>query len=116
VASASPSKGDNDVVLADLIIGKSFEGREGFRLVRVPGEKRVYGARINLEVSTKFKDWIEPDLMLIDKEEIDRFVLKDYSIEETTGRLDVRDEVTLTKDGDHWKMPAPAGKEVDTTR
>jgi len=108
-------KGDNDVVLADLIIGKSFPGREGFRLVRVPGEKRVYGARINLEVSTKFKDWIEPDLMLIDKEEIDRVVLKDYSIEETTGRLDVRDEVALSKDGDHWTMPkTPAGKEVDT--
>ncbi len=108
-------KGDNDVVLADLIIGKSFEGREGFSLVRVPGEKRVYGARINLDVSTKFKDWIEPDLMMIDKEEIDRFTLKDYSIEETTGRLDVRDEVTLTKDGDTWKMPGtPKGKEVDT--
>lgn len=108
-------KGDNDVVLADLIIGKSFEGREGFRLVRVPGEKRVYGARINLEVSTKFKDWIEPDLMLIDKDEIDRVTLKDYSIDETTGRLDVRDEVTLSKNGDHWTMPGtPAGKEVDT--
>jgi len=108
-------RGDNDVVLADLIIGKSFEGREGFSLVRVPGEKRVYGARINLEVSTKFKDWIEPDLMMIDKEEIDRFVLKDYSIEETTGRLNMRDEVTVSKDGDHWNMPkTPAGKEVDT--
>jgi hypothetical protein len=108
-------KGDNDVVLADLIIGKSFEGREGFRLVRVPGEKRVYGARINLEVSTQFKDWIEPDLMMIDKEEIDRVVLKDYSIDETTGRLNVRDEVTVNKDGESWKMTGtPAGKEVDT--
>jgi hypothetical protein len=108
-------KGDNDVVLADLIIGKSFEGREGFHLVRVPGEKRVYGARINLDVSTKFKDWIEADLMLIDKEETDRFVLKDYSIEETTGRLNERDEVVITKDGDHWNMNrTPAGKEVDT--
>jgi hypothetical protein len=87
-------KGENDVVLADLIIGKSFEGREGFSLVRVPGEKRVYGARINLDVSTKFKDWIEADLMMIDKEEIDRFVLKDYSIDERSGRLDERDQVT----------------------
>ncbi|MCI0451097.1 MAG: DUF4340 domain-containing protein [Candidatus Latescibacteria bacterium] len=108
-------KGDNDVVLADLIVGKSFEGREGFRLVRVPGEKRVYGARINLEVSTKFKDWIEPDLMMIDKEEIDRLILKDYSIDETTGKLDVRDEVTVSKAGDSWTMTkTPAGKEIDT--
>jgi hypothetical protein len=107
-------KGENDVVLADLVIGKAFEGREGFRLVRVPGEKRVYGARLNLELSTQFKDWIEADLMLIDKDEIDRVVLKDYSIDETTGRLDVRDEVTLSKQGDDWAMRGtPAGKEVD---
>ncbi len=108
-------KGDNDVVLADLIVGKSFEGRDGFRLVRVPGEKRVYGCRITLDVSTKFKDWIEPDLMLIDKEEIDRITLKDYSIDERSGRLDERDEVPLSKSGDQWTMPRiPAGKEVDT--
>ncbi|HEX5132992.1 MAG TPA: DUF4340 domain-containing protein [Candidatus Krumholzibacteria bacterium] len=108
-------KGENDVVLADLIIGKMFEGREGFRLVRVPGEKRVYGARINVDVSTAFKDWIESDLMMIDKDEIARLVLKDYSIDETSGRLDVRDEVQLVKDGSDWTMSKlPAGKEMDT--
>ena len=66
-------------------------------------------------MSTKFKDWIEPDLMLIDKGEIDRVTLKDYSIDERSGRLDQRDEVTLSKDGENWAMPrTPAGKEVDT--
>jgi hypothetical protein len=108
-------RGENEVVLADLIIGKSFEGREGFRLVRVPGQKRVYGARINLEISTKFKDWIESDLMLLENDEVDRFDLKDYSIDERSGRLDVRDDIVLTRDGDQWKMAGtPAGKELDT--
>ncbi|HET6350181.1 MAG TPA: DUF4340 domain-containing protein [Candidatus Krumholzibacteria bacterium] len=108
-------KGENGVVLADLIIGKAFEGRDGFRLVRVPGQKRVYGTRLNLDISTKFKDWIDPDLTQIEKDEIDRVLLKDYSIDEQTGRLDQRDEVTLSKDGDTWKMAGlPAGKEVDT--
>ncbi len=108
-------RGENDVVLADLIIGKAFEGREGFRLVRVPGEKRVYGARVNVDISTRFKDWIESDLMMIDKGEIERFVLKDYSIDEATGRLDVRDDVTVSRNGDDWSMARlPAGKEVDT--
>jgi len=107
-------KGENDVVLADLIIGKSFEGREGFRLVRVPGQKRVYGARVNVDISTKFKDWIESDLMLIEKEEIERFDLKDYSIDERSGRLDVRDDIVVTKAGDQWAMAGtPAGKELD---
>jgi hypothetical protein len=108
-------KGENGVALADLIIGKAFPGREGFRLVRVPGEKRVYGTRINVDVSTTFKDWIESDLMFIDKDEIERIILKDYSIDESSGRLDMRDEVALTRDGDAWKMAkVPAGKEADT--
>jgi hypothetical protein len=96
-------KGENDVVLADLIIGKSFEGRENFRLVRVPGQKRVYGALVDIDISTRFADWIESDLMKIEKEEIDHIVLKDYSIDERTGQLDQRDEVVLERDGQDWK-------------
>lgn len=108
-------KGENGKVLADLIIGKAFEGREGFRLVRVPGQKRVYGTRINVDISTKFKDWIEADLTMLEKDEIDGVELRDYSIDEQTGRLDQRDTVALTRDGDAWKMAGvPAGKEVDT--
>ncbi|HEX6790771.1 MAG TPA: DUF4340 domain-containing protein [Candidatus Krumholzibacteria bacterium] len=108
-------KGENGQVLADLIIGKAFEGREGFRLVRVPGQKRVYGCRINVDISTKFKDWIESDLTMIDKDEIDRVELRDYSIDEQTGRLDQRDNVMLARDGENWKMAGlPGGKEVDS--
>ncbi|HKW13723.1 MAG TPA: DUF4340 domain-containing protein [Candidatus Krumholzibacteria bacterium] len=108
-------KGANGEVLADLIIGKAFEGREDFRLVRVPGQKRVYGTKINLDISTKFKDWIDPDLTMLEKDEIDRVNLRDYSIDEQSGRLDQRDDVTLNKDGENWKMAGlPAGKDVDT--
>jgi Domain of unknown function (DUF4340) len=108
-------KGDNGQVLADLIIGKAFEGRDDFRLVRVPGQKRVYGTKINVDISTKFKDWIDPDLTMLDKDEVDKVELRDYSIDEQTGRLDQRDDVTLNKDGESWKMTGvPAGKDVDT--
>jgi hypothetical protein len=108
-------KGENNKVLADLIIGKAFEGREGFHLVRVPGQKRVYGSRINLDISTQFKDWIEADLTMIEKDEIDLVELRDYSIDEQTGRLDQRDNVVLKRDGENWSMAGvPGGKEVDT--
>lgn len=111
-------KGENDVVLADLIIGKSFEGRENFRLVRVPGQKRVYGTKIDLAISTKFKDWIEPDLMLIEATEIDKVTLFDYSIDEQTSRLDQRDEVPLTRsDEEKWDVDnIPADKIVDDSK
>jgi len=108
-------KGENDVVLADLIVGRTFEGREDFYLVRVPGQKRVYGTHMELDLSTKFTDWIEPDLMMIEKDEITNVVLKDYSIDERTGRLDERDEVILARVGDSWTAADLAdGQEVDS--
>jgi hypothetical protein len=52
---------------------------------------------------------------MLEKDEIDRVQLKDYSIDEQSGRLDQRDTVDLTRDGDTWKMAGlPAGKDVDT--
>lgn len=110
-------KGDNDVVLADLILGKPVEGREGYRFVRVPGQKRVYTAKTDVEISTTFKDWIESDLLLVEKDDIDRIVLKDYSIDERTKKLKERDVVILDKKGDAWTAnQMKPGQEVDNTK
>ena len=95
-------KGDNDVILADFIVGREIPDREGFRFVRVPGQKRVYAARMDIDISTKFRDWIESDLLLVDKDQIDQIVWKDYSINERTRQLDERDVLILDKDGDVW--------------
>jgi hypothetical protein len=95
-------KGDNDVVLADFIVGEPIEGREGFRFVRVPGQKRVYAVRMDIDISTQFKDWIESDLLLVDKDAVKQIVLRDYSINERTGQLNERDVLILDKEGDVW--------------
>ncbi len=104
-------RGENDAVLADFIIGKSFAGRENFRLVRVPGQKRVYAVAVDIDISTSFADWIESDLMLIEKEEVDHIVLKDYSIDERTGKLNERAEVVLDRNGDDWSAAGLADDE-----
>jgi hypothetical protein len=96
-------KGENDVVLADLIIGKSYEDRENFHLVRVPGQKRVYGSLIEVDISTGFSDWIEADLLKVEQEELQKINLKDYSINETTQKVETRDELALVKEiDDTW--------------
>jgi len=108
-------KGENELVLADIIVGRGFEAREGSHLVRLPNQNRVYVTRLNLELSTQFKDWIEPDLTLLEKDEINTVVLKDYSINETTGSMDERDEVMLLRVGENWTMvSAPEDQELDT--
>ena len=98
-------KGENDVVLADIIIGRTYEDRDrtGFYLVRVPDQKRVYGSRIDIDISTKFSDWIEADLLMVEKDQIQSVVLKDYSINERTRKIEDRDELILTRpEDDEW--------------
>lgn len=108
-------RGENDQVLADFIIGKDVEGRENHRFVRVPGQKRVYLAKIEIDISTGFQDWIEKDLLGVERDEIDQVVLEDYSIDEVTRRVDQRDLVTLEKKDDTWSADRMrSGQEVDS--
>ncbi len=111
-------KDESGAVLADFVVGQQPEGRDGFRFVRIPGQKRVYAARMDVDLSTRFEDWIERDLLKLERGDIEKVVIKDYSIDERTGRLDQRDVVTLTKDDDgDWKTDRlRSNQEVDSTK
>lgn len=111
-------KGQNDQILADLIISKEeIEGKEKFRFVRLPDQKRVYAARTDIDISTKFSDWIEADLLKVEKDRIKEVTIRDYSINERTGSLRNRDTVVLTRDGSDWSMKKlPSDKEINTTK
>jgi hypothetical protein len=106
---------DSGAVLADFVVGREPEGRPGFRFVRIPGQKRVYAARMDVDLSTRFEDWIERDLLKLEQKDVAEVVIKDYSIDERTGRLEQRDVITLTKDDDgKWKTDRMRpGQEVD---
>jgi len=104
-------------VLADFILGEPMEERPELRFVRVPERKRVYAARVDVDISTRFEDWIEKDLLQLERADVSQLRIKDYSIDERTGMLDQRDEITLDKDGDDWKADRMrANQEVDRTR
>ncbi|MDD3732105.1 MAG: DUF4340 domain-containing protein, partial [candidate division Zixibacteria bacterium] len=95
-------KGQNEKILADLIIGNKVQGRENFRFVRVPDQKRVYAVRMDVNISSNFADWIDTDLLKINQKEIDKVVLKDYSIDERTMSIDLRDNLELTLKDSTW--------------
>ena len=109
-------KGENDKMLADIIVGNEVEGRDNFHFVRIPGQKRVYAAKFDVEISTKFEDWIEKDLLEVQQTNIDHVVLKDYSINERTLMVDERDTVALDKSDGTWAADGMrANQEVDST-
>ena len=96
-------KGAGGKVLADFIVGKGVLSRPGFRFVRVPGQNRVYAARMDVDLSTRFEDWIDRDLLQVEKSKIYGVTLKDYSIDERSLSVDQRDNLILTLKDDEWK-------------
>ncbi len=110
-------KGENDQVLADLIIGKPVEGRDGFRYVRLPDQNRVYASKIDLDISTKFDDWIDRDLLHLTKDNIERVELKDYSIDEQTYSIRNRDDLIMTKADNKWTANRlSSGQKLDSAK
>ncbi len=92
----------NEEILADLIVGKAadvenanaredaFEKNGAAKkrfYVRSGEESETYVANLNVDLSTRFADWIEPDLLQIDQQELNKVVIDNYE-------LQVRDELT----------------------
>ena len=107
----------SDQILADLIIGSTVEGRSDLRFVRLPDQKRVYAALVNIDISTQFEDWIERDLLQVETRNVQQITLRDYSIDERTRSINQRDVLTLDRSEDAWEANRMAsGQEVDSTK
>ena len=110
-------KGGNGQILADMIIGNSVEGRSNLRFVRLPDQKRVYAARVDIDISTQFGDWIDRDLLQVETRNIQQITLRDYTINERTRSINQRDVLTLDRSDDTWKANRmSSGQEVDSTQ
>ena len=87
-------KGDNDRLLADIIIGKPLEGRPAFRYVRLADQRRIYVAEVgDLDISTNFGDWVDRDLLKIVWDDVDEVIIRDYSLNEAAESINNRDTI-----------------------
>ncbi len=104
-------------ILADYIIGREVEGRSGFRYVRIPEKKRTYAVKMGIDLSTRFADWIETNLLDVQSSDINSVQIQDYSIDETTGRVLSQGAISLEKTNSEWSMSdLPPEKELDTAK
>lgn len=95
-------KAANGDLLADYIIGKSLKQRPGYFYVRKPDEKSVYVAKLAIDLSTKFSDWIESDLLKIEPDQLGDIIVDKYAIDQEKGRI-ADEEIT------HLHRDKPAG-------
>ncbi len=94
--------------LASLIIGKKVSGAEGHRFVRKVGQDVVYEVKIDPDqLSTKFKDWIEKDLLKMNAWDAENVALKNYTVSlQPPNRVLVDKKFDLTADfkDSEWKL------------
>ena len=95
---------ENGDALVDFVVGRKTPGKPGYRYMRVPSQKRIYAVKTEAEISAKFEDWIETDLLKLSAADIRKIAVNSYSINERMGRLENVEKVTLTKSKDKWRM------------
>lgn len=92
--------------LVDLIVGKAVEGRDKHFYVRQPDKNPVFIAKLDADLSAKFSDWIEPDLLKLNQNDIVRVTVDQYSVDEEQGAILKGEVFDFQKDktSSKWSM------------
>ncbi|MCR9246556.1 MAG: DUF4340 domain-containing protein [bacterium] len=92
-------------VLADLIVGKELDGKLDVYYVREPEKRRTYSTKLDGELSTKFSDWIETDLLKAKAFDIQSITFDNYSIDEVANRIVPGEKLLVSKDSENkWAL------------
>ncbi|MEK6261501.1 MAG: DUF4340 domain-containing protein [Planctomycetota bacterium] len=99
-------KGADDKVLADYIIGKEVKGRQGYFYIRRSDEMATYIAKLDIQISTKFADWIEPDLLKIEGTRLNAIAIDTTSVDPNQRAIVEGESNKLARkvSTDPWKM------------
>ncbi|HEU0007973.1 MAG TPA: DUF4340 domain-containing protein [Terriglobia bacterium] len=90
--------------LADFVVGKPVEGKPGYRYIRLPGQRRTYSVKTDADVSARFQDWIETDLLKLSAGDIRKISVHRYSINETFGMVENNETIVLTREEGKWVL------------
>jgi Domain of unknown function (DUF4340) len=117
-------KDTSDKILADFIIGNEVKGHPEQRYVRTPGQKRTYGVNVKVDLSTRFADWIETNLLKLDAARVRKVVIDHKGVDFDNRKVVNGDVITLErKDASSpWTINSsawadagmPAGKEPNS--
>ncbi|WP_372718366.1 hypothetical protein [Novipirellula sp.] len=99
-------RGEGNEVLADYIIGDPVEGEVNQYYVRHPEEDETYVATLDIDLSTRFREWIDTDLLGVNSSDIVQLSLNDYQFDELNATVTQRDVTTLRREssGEPWQM------------
>lgn len=109
--------GSDGAVILDLIIGKRVDDRSGWRYLRLANDDAVYQAQIEPDLSTRFTDYVEQDLLQVARNEVSRVVLDPHRVDLQASSVHTPPTLELRRQGGSsmWTSPqAPGGHSVDS--
>jgi hypothetical protein len=112
----------SEKVLADFIIGNEVRDRPGQRYVRDPKSKRTYGVNVKVDLSTRFADWIETNLLKLDASHLRSVKFDDHKVDPERQRIIPGEGLTIERkdSASPWTLvggaPVPPGMEVNTEK
>jgi uncharacterized protein DUF4340 len=96
-------------VLADFILGKAVEGKQGWRYVRVPDGKRTYAVKTEADPSARFADWVNAGLLRMPAASIRKVTVNNYAVDPTRGTIDQGESVVVSQENGKWSSPTGSG-------
>ncbi len=102
---------EGGAALADLIIGKEVEGQNGTFYCRKADEAQTYKTQLKVEISTKFADWVEADLLKLERDNITRLDSVQTTVSEQGQLAEKTLKLTRDKFSDPWNLD---GLDADT--
>ncbi|MBV8878703.1 MAG: DUF4340 domain-containing protein [Planctomycetaceae bacterium] len=99
-------------ILADYIFGKETKEGPDYRYVRVPDQKQTWAVKVKPDISVKFEDWVETDLLKIGSASLRRIVIDKYSFDVV--QQQIKDKAVYTAARDENSAPWKVAEIKDT--
>jgi hypothetical protein len=95
---------ESDIAVADLIIGKKLPEGENRYYVRHPEEKETYITELEVDISTKFGDWVEADLLKLDRDDLTKLEAMSTKVDGPSFSEVVDATLSRAKSTDDWAL------------
>lgn len=95
---------ESEIPVADLIIGKKLPEGENRYYVRHPDEKETYITELEVDISTKFGDWVEADLLKLDRDNLTKLEAKSTKVDGRSFSEVVDATLSRAKSSDDWAL------------
>jgi len=93
-------------ILADFIFGKETKQGPEYRYVRVPDQKQTWAVKVKPDISVKFEDWVETDLLKIGSASLRKLLIDKYSFDSVEQKINGKQVYTASRDDSAapWKV------------